>query len=169
VPSLTAEQFDEVCHPDGADGEIVVAGDHVVKGYLEGAGDADTKIEVDGMRWHRTGDAGFLDERGRLWLLGRVDSVIRDQLGAVYPFSVECVASEHPDVRRSALYAQSGGRVLAVELSPGSDVSGVIDSLKRSLDWAQLSRIHPLKSIPVDKRHNAKVDYVALARLTGNA
>jgi acyl-CoA synthetase (AMP-forming)/AMP-acid ligase II len=168
VPRYSSREFEQRCRSIEEDGEIVVTGEHVVRGYLDGAGDAETKIEVEGIRWHRTGDAGFLDDRGRLWLLGRVDSVIRDQRGSVYPFSVECVASEYAEVRRSALYALDGKRCLAVELSGGSDVGQVIDSLYRELDWAHLGKIHPVKKIPVDKRHNAKVDYVALAKVVGD-
>jgi acyl-CoA synthetase (AMP-forming)/AMP-acid ligase II len=168
VPRFSSRDFQECCQPVEGEGEIVVTGDHVVRGYLDGVGDADTKIEVDGARWHRTGDAGFLDDQGRLWLLGRVDSVIRDNTGSVYPFSVECVASELDEVRRSALYARKGERFLAVELSGGSDVAQVIDSLHRKLDWAQLSTIHHVREVPVDKRHNAKVDYVALEKIVGD-
>ena len=53
----------------GEPGEIVVAGGHVLPGYLNGEGDVETKFEVDGARWHRTGDLGYLDGAGRLWLL----------------------------------------------------------------------------------------------------
>ncbi|MFO1448420.1 MAG: AMP-binding protein [Opitutaceae bacterium] len=45
-------------------GEIVVAGDHVLKGYLGGHGDAETKFKVGDETWHRTGDAGSLDAAG---------------------------------------------------------------------------------------------------------
>jgi hypothetical protein len=78
------------------------------------------------------------------------------------------VASEIEEVRRSALYALEGERFLAVELVGGSDVAQVIDSLHRKLDWAQLSKIHHVREVPVDKRHNAKVDYVALAKIVGH-
>src|SRR5262249_37732988 len=58
--------------PDEA-GEIVVAGPHVLTGYLDDP-DAERANKIrDGARvWHRTGDGGRLDAAGRLWLLGRV-------------------------------------------------------------------------------------------------
>jgi olefin beta-lactone synthetase len=61
--------------------EIVVTGAHVNKSYLEGVGDADTKPVLDGEIWHRTGDAGRLDDSGRLWLLGRRGA----RAGSFYP------------------------------------------------------------------------------------
>ena len=56
------------------DDEILVAGEHVVGGYLDPARDASTKIrDAHGTIWHRTGDAGRFDEQGRVWLRGRLD------------------------------------------------------------------------------------------------
>lgn len=52
----------------GEIGEIVVTGQHVLKGYLDGRGDDETKFRVEEEIWHRTGDSGYLDEQGRLWL-----------------------------------------------------------------------------------------------------
>ena len=37
--------------------EIVVTGDHVNKSYLDGCGDAENKLLIEGEIWHRTGDA----------------------------------------------------------------------------------------------------------------
>ncbi len=58
--------------PANSTGEIVVRGKHVIKTYLNGQGDAETKVKANGSKvWHRTGDAGCLDDQGRLWLMGR--------------------------------------------------------------------------------------------------
>jgi acyl-CoA synthetase (AMP-forming)/AMP-acid ligase II len=62
-------------------GEVVLTGDHVLKGYLHGKCDRETKFEVDGERWHRTGDAGYFDKEGRLWLVGRCNVRIEDDKG----------------------------------------------------------------------------------------
>ena len=142
-------------------GEIVVAGPHVVPGYLDGRGDAENKFEVDGTRWHRTGDAGRLDAEGRLWLLGRCDATVRDDRGTLYPFAVECGARLHDDVQHAALAQWDGQRVLAVE--PTSSRRGVDrQGLREQLADVELDEIVVLSSIPLDRRHNAKVDYPAL-------
>ncbi|MBI2809045.1 MAG: AMP-binding protein [Planctomycetes bacterium] len=145
-------------------GEIVVSGGHVIPGYLRGEGDEETKFRVDGTIWHRTGDAGFLDDRGRLWLLGRCVARIRDARGDLYPFAAETAVYQNPNVRRAALVAQNGRRILAIEFYEGRRPHD-LDALRAALAWAQLDEIRPCPHIPVDKRHNAKIDYPALNRL----
>jgi acyl-CoA synthetase (AMP-forming)/AMP-acid ligase II len=146
--------------PANQPGEIVVHGDHVLRGYLNGIGDQETKFRVGGRVWHRTGDAGYLDDRGRLWLLGRCEARIEDSRGELFPFAVECAAQEHPAVRRAALVAVGGQRILAIECCGEMKIA----ELQKSLAWTQLDAIRQLKRIPVDKRHNAKVDYTELRR-----
>ena len=159
--SLTQPLFDAMTSEPGEAGEIVVSGPHVLKGYLAGAGDAENKFDVDGTRWHRTGDAGYLDATGRLWLLGRAGERILDTRGVVYPFSVEAVALQDPAVRRAALVSVENLRVLAVEwVTPGHAMADAMDTL--AIEGVDL--IVPVDHIPVDTRHNSKVDYPALRR-----
>ena len=162
IEPLTQGEFAASCLPSGDFGEIVVSGAHVLQGYLHGQGDAETKFKVDGMTWHRTGDAGYLDEQGRLWLLGRCAARIQDQHGVIYPFAVECALCEDPRVRRSALVRHRGARVLVLE-SKGANTTDA-QELEAQLGWAHLDEV-VFEKIPVDKRHNAKVDYPALYAL----
>src|SRR5699024_9725377 len=115
IPLLDAAAFRDATCPAGQPGEIVVAGAHVVRGYLHGVGDDETKFRVGETVWHRTGDVGYLDDRGRLWLLGRASAVIEDERGVVYPFAVECAARELLGVRRIAMTTHRSRRVLVVE------------------------------------------------------
>ena len=161
---LSDAEFTSLCQPAGAPGEIAVTGAHVLKGYLHGHGDEETKFKVAGTVWHRTGDAGQLDASGRLWLLGRSAAKITDEYGVLYPFSVECVAQEQPGVRRAALVAIGGKRILAVEPETPL-VENTKRSLLNTLAWAHLSEIRTFPSLPVDPRHNAKIDYPALRRM----
>jgi olefin beta-lactone synthetase len=148
-------------------GEIVVAGDHVLSGYLDGRGDAETKIRVGERVWHRTGDAGYLDDGGRLWLLGRCAAKVDDEHGRVYPVAVECAASEVEGLRRSAFVRHRGARLLVVELDEGADRDAVTGRLRDRLAWARLGHVVVVHRIPVDARHNAKVDYPELERMLG--
>lgn len=167
VGPLTGEAFAKRCAPPGAPGEIVVSGAHVLPGYLGGRGDDETKFRVDGRVWHRTGDAGTLDARGRVWLLGRCSARVSDARGVVYPFSVECAATHAPGVARAAFTAKGGRRLLLVEAAPG----GIIDlaALARMVAWAGLDAVREYPAIPVDRRHNAKIDYTALPALLQTA
>ena len=161
IAPLLAAEFDARCVPVGQHGEIVVAGGHVLPGYLHGHGDAETKFRVDGTVWHRTGDAGWLDDRGRLWLLGRCSAKVTDTRGTLWPFAVECAARQNPHIRRAALIGHDGKRILFIEQSsPGEPPA---------LEWAQLDEVRAVASIPMDKRHNAKVDYPALEALLRRA
>ena len=96
---FTADAWDAEALPPGAVGEIVVAGDHVVPGYLGGAGDAETKVDVAGRRWHRTGDAGRIEADGRLWLVGRCASASRRDGGVLYPLPVEAAVRARTGAR----------------------------------------------------------------------
>jgi acyl-CoA synthetase (AMP-forming)/AMP-acid ligase II len=154
---FTRQDFETAKLRTGEVGEIVVSGAHVVRGYLGGRGDAETKFDVDGRRWHRTGDLGRLDGGGRLWLLGRCAAEICDARGTLHPFAVECAAQQVPGVRRAALTMVAGRRVLAYEAEKDIDSS--------TLSWARLDELRRIDAIPLDARHNAKVDYPALARL----
>ncbi len=162
---LTAAELESETLAAGVVGEIVVSGGHVLPGYLGGVGDAETKFLVDGVVWHRTGDAGMLDAGGRLWLLGRCAAKVEDARGVVYPFAVESVAMIYPAVRRAALVAAGGKRLLLVELAVES--SGLVDELQAALKWAQVDEVRTIKRLPLDKRHNAKIDYPALRRTLG--
>jgi acyl-CoA synthetase (AMP-forming)/AMP-acid ligase II len=156
--------FDRQCLGPGQPGEIVVSGPHVLKGYLHGAGDRETKFRVAGNIWHRTGDAGCVDADGNLWLLGRCAACIRDRQGVLYPFTVEAAASNFATVRRSALVYSGARRTLVVEAAKGVKLAE-LGLLKSKIGWAQIEQLLILPRIPVDRRHNAKVDYPALGRI----
>jgi len=158
---LSDAAFAARCQAPGEVGEIVVSGDHVLKGYLNGVGDEETKFSVNGTRWHRTGDVGYLDRTGRLWLLGRASAVIRDARGTLYPFAVEC-AAQMPELARVAVVSHKERRLLLLEPRPGHTANP--SGLRERLAWAQLDDFKTLQ-IPVDKRHNAKVDYPQLHKL----
>jgi acyl-CoA synthetase (AMP-forming)/AMP-acid ligase II len=158
---LTVREFAALRLPAGLPGEIVVSGSHVLRGYLDGHGDEETKIQVGAEVWHRTGDAGYLDARDRLWLLGRCAARISDERGTIYPFAVEGAVASLPRVRRSALIGHRGRRVLLLEADGAS--SALL--AQTNLAWAQIDETRYVRRLPVDQRHNAKIDYTALRRL----
>ena len=146
----------------GQPGEIIVSGDHVLTGYLDGMGDSETKIKTPTQIWHRTGDAGYLDENGLLWLLGRASEKLpphpRDK-NLDYPFAIECALRQlHPGIRTAAL-THNATRTLVIESNqPRPD-------LEQAAQTLGISSIITLPKIPLDRRHNAKVDYPALRSL----
>lgn len=161
LPPFSTDAFERTLLPAGEAGEIVVTGEHVLGGYLHGRGDGENKFSVAGRRWHRTGDAGYFDRSGRLWLLGRSSAALDDARGKLYPFQVEAAAEECQGVERAALVACEGRRVLAVTVSR-EDRKRVRAGLEQALEWVSLDEIRIVRRIPVDPRHNAKIDYQRL-------
>lgn len=138
------------------DDEILVAGPHVNPRYYQDP-EADAKHKVrDGDRiWHRTGDAGFLDEQGRLWLVGRAGRRIAGR----WPMTVEAPAELLPFVKKAALVDIDGAPQVACE------ISGAPSDWAAQVEAAAGVPAFALPQIPVDPRHNAKIDRKALAEV----
>ncbi len=158
------EAFANRCLPAGAIGEIVVSGKHVLSSYEDPVATRRNKIRVQGTVWHRTGDAGYFDANGRLWLVGRCSAVIYDQHGTVYPFQVEYAVSAVRGVSRAALIARNNERVLVLETSGKEFRTELVRTAPCIADNA-IDRIITVRRIPVDRRHDAKIDYPALERM----
>lgn len=169
LPELTPEKFSELLLAPGQCGEIIVSGPHVLPGYLDGQGDGETKIHVGKTIWHRTGDAGWIDRENRIWLLGRASEMLPPfpspkslPAGALrYPFAIECALREaFPNIRTAAL-THNGTRTLAIATD---EHRTEIESAAKALGIQSVVRI---PKIPLDRRHNAKIDYPALRILLG--
>lgn len=163
IGSIDGAAFDAMRCPVGRVGEIVVAGPHVLPGYVDGVGDEETKFRVDGEPWHRTGDTGHLDADGRLWLAGRAAARTRDREGILDAIRIEAAAhlAAPSGIRRAALLP--GTRTLVVE-TEDPELEGV---LAAALEPLGIRSVRRLPRIPVDRRHNAKIDYPALLRRLG--
>ena len=163
IPAIDAAALDRWTVAPGEAGEIVVTGAHVVPGYLNGVGDEETKFRVEGRVWHRTGDLGRTDDEGRLWLLGRASAVITDERGTLHPFAVECAARERLALRRVAVVAHRGRRVLVAESSPADSPNRA--RVLAELSWAALDDVVVVPRLPMDRRHNSKVDHQGVIAL----
>ena len=73
------------------DGEIWLRARHMADGYIDAAG----FHEFEG-GWHATGDTGWLDARGRLWLAGRLADIVKTGGYKVQPEEVEAVLAGLP-------------------------------------------------------------------------
>jgi acyl-CoA synthetase (AMP-forming)/AMP-acid ligase II len=139
--------------PSGEVGEIVVRGDLVMAGYWN-MPDKTAETIVDG--WLHTGDRGFLDERGYLYLRDRLREVIITGGFNVYPIDVEDVLTRHPAVHESAVFGiddDKWGEAVhaAVQLKPGQQVDAqeLIAFAKEALGSVKApKRIHFYESLP---------------------
>jgi 2-furoate---CoA ligase len=105
VVRLSAQSPDDVAAP-GEEGEIIalLAGDEAFEGYWRRA-DADAKALRDG--WYFTGDTGFMDLDGDLFVTGRVDDMIITGGENVSPVEIESCLSLHPAVSEAAVVGLS--------------------------------------------------------------
>lgn len=177
---MPIESIDETieCAPDHT-GEIIATGPTVTRSY-DHLPEATLQAKIrDGDRiWHRMGDLGYLDTDGRLWFCGRQAEAVRTTDSVFYTDCCEAVFNEHPGVRRTALIPilEQGATVpaIVVESDPGRLAETDRGRERMVAELADLGRSHahtaPIcrfffhKSFPVDVRHNAKINRLALAR-----
>lgn len=165
---------DDLELPPGEIGEIVVQGPVVTSEYFERPdATALAKIQDNGTFYHRMGDVGYLDARGRLWFCGRKSHRVQLPAGDLHSTPVEAIFNTHPAVERSALVGVSreGSTVPVVCVELRRDVplarSPLVDDLlalaqkhSHTRDIRHFLR-HP--RFPVDIRHNAKINREQLA------
>lgn len=138
----------------GERGEIVVRGPLVMQGYHE---NPYATAEVGAHGWHHTGDIGYLDDDGYLYVVDRAKDMIITGGFNVYSAEVEQALLSHPSVKECAVVGlpdeKWGERVTAaVLLRPGRDASdedlithvraliGSIKAPKQIQIWTDLPR-----------------------------
>lgn len=135
------------------DGEILVKGENVTRGYF--GAERETAEAFEG-GWLHTGDIGELDEHGQLFVRGRKKEMIVTPEGLnVFPEDVERVVNEQPGVRDSAVVGLgdlSEERVHAVvTVEPGADTDRIVREANRRLADHQRIRgisIWPTPELP---------------------
>jgi acyl-CoA synthetase (AMP-forming)/AMP-acid ligase II len=81
--------------PAGQIGEVIVSGENIMGGYWK---DPDNTEKVLDHGWLRTGDLGYLDEEGYLYLMGRNSEMIKSGAFRISPYEIEEVLLQHPEV-----------------------------------------------------------------------
>jgi acyl-CoA synthetase (AMP-forming)/AMP-acid ligase II len=111
-------------------GEIVVRGPQVFAGYLDEPDANPAAFFADG--WFRTGDLGYLDEDGFLFVMGRVNELINRGGEKIAPLEVDDVLRSHAAVMDAATFAVPDARL-------GQDiVAAVVLELGMSADSREL-------------------------------
>ncbi|WP_022669120.1 fatty acid CoA ligase family protein [Desulfospira joergensenii] len=154
--------------PENQVGEIIVNADLATENYFNNReADLLAKIEdPNGSFWHRMGDLGWMDSKGRIWFCGRKSHRVITEKETLFTIPVEALFNNHEKVYRSALtgVGPRHRQIPVIFIEPGTKISNKKEFLKELHD---LARSNPLtadiehifieKSFPVDIRHNSKI------------
>ena len=133
----------DVIAAKGQEGQIIadLCGDESFEGY-HNRPDANEKSLRQG--WYFTGDTGYVDEDGDLFVTGRVDDMILSGGENISPVDIESVLSLHPLVDEVAVAGlrdeRWGQRVVAFIKSRGEVSAEVLDAHCRSSDLVNFKR-----------------------------
>lgn len=172
APSIECASQIENHRPQvGCIGEIIVSGAHVLQGYVDNPqANKENKIpRPDGGVWHRTGDVGYFDDKGRIWLVGRMRDALYLAGQPFYTFPVEKALDNLPSLQRSALlpstcHDKKYDSVLVIQGDPV--IQKVIDILHQH--GLQNTHLYQIKTMPLDGRHNSKIDRASLINAIRN-
>lgn len=174
ICELGFDAIDGVPEPLGAGetGEILVRAPWVSDGYV-GRWEAQ-RLARPGSGWHRTGDVGRVDASGSLWIEGRSVHVIDAVDGPITPVpverSVERSLSPTGEAKVGRVAAvgvgPSGCQQLVVVLegstTPGLAPSDITRAVRSAVD-PPIAAVLTIAEMPVDIRHNAKIDRAEVA------
>lgn len=94
--------------PSGQVGEIVTRGPQVFKGYWrQEAATREAFVQIDGERFFRTGDLGYVDEEGYFFIVDRLKRMINASGYKVWPAEVEAQMYRHPAIQEACVIAAS--------------------------------------------------------------
>jgi len=162
----------------GQIGEIIVSGPVATREYYQRPNATNFAKIADGDSfWHRMGDVGYFDDVGRLWFCGRKAHIVSTTTGPMYSVCCEAIFNNHPAIYRCALVGIGAkGRqipMIVAEPEPGKFPSSENDRRQLGNELLQLGTQNPLtanihqilfhRSLPVDTRHNVKINRELLA------
>ena len=154
------------------EGEVLIKSETLMLGYYEDQEATDEVIEVDkeGNRWFHSGDVGYLDEDGFLYITGRIKNVIVTQNGKnIYPEEIELMLGEVKEIKECMVYGKEveGQKelIITVKVIPnmeeieakyGKDLS---DDEIYNIIWEKIKEVnHKLTSYKAIKKLEIKKD-----------
>jgi acyl-CoA synthetase (AMP-forming)/AMP-acid ligase II len=155
--------------PAGEIGEICAQGGLVSRGYYDNTeADRVSKIKAGDRFWHRMGDLGWRDKKGRIWFCGRKSHRVVNAETTLYTIPCESIFNQHSAVLRSALVgvgprnaqtpvivierAETGRKLSKAELTAELLALAEAYEITKSIRTVLYHR-----SFPVDIRHNSKI------------
>lgn len=154
----------------GEHGEIVMRGPSCTQGYYRNPAATAALQWRDG--WIRTGDIGYLDENGLLFIVGRAKNIIIKAGRNLAPREIEEIAEDLPGVRLSAALGIVGEDIqgeqihLFLEIDRRNPDQAALDALSRRVTQAVFDtlgyrpdKLHLGKNKLIPRTHNGKIQY----------
>ena len=152
----------------GEVGEIIVLGPNVFPGYYHNGEATAAAFTKDG--WFKTGDLGYCDKNGDVFITGRSKDTIKRSGYNIYPIDVEMALNAHPLIAISAVVGRPRNAdeevVAFIQLIENATLTEkeIIAFLKERLAAYKLPNV--LQIVPqLPTLHNGKVDKVTIRRL----
>ena len=152
------DTFEEM--PPGEQGEICISGPSVMKEYLDDpAATADLiRIHPDGSRWAHSGDLGYMDEDGFLFVNGRIKQmIIRFDGHKLAPTQIENVILKRDEVNNCVVvpvkdldHGQGDYPMAVVELKPGFEKKATCQSIFAYCNEIMEERGRPCAVVAMD-------------------
>ncbi len=162
IAAVSEQQLIEAQVGNGQVGEILVSGKHVLSDYIDNELETSlNKIFTEaGTVWHRTGDTGYRDNKGRIWLTGRCNDVLTIKQKKYQPLIIEQTLDAIEGVNRTAIIQSNKTAVIFIDVFDSCDSpSALMQTLHKNLDSKLKSLTMILvRNMPVDGRHNSKID-----------
>lgn len=150
--------------PRGEAGEIVVRSAQVMQGYWGMPGETAEVLSADG--WLRTGDVGYLDDEGYLFIVDRKKDMVISGGENIYCAEVERVLSEMPEISECATFGipddRLGELLVAVVRADGLTEDAVIAHVGDRLARYKAPAKVVFLDQPLPRNHLDKVDKIAL-------
>ena len=153
------------------EGEVLIKSETLMIGYYEDEeATRDAVKEEDGQRWFNSGDVGYLDEDGYLFITGRSKNVIVTQNGKnIYPEEIELMLGDIEEIKESMVYGKEEenskelkitARVILdyekIEEKYGKDIS---EEEIRKIVWEEIKKVNKkLTSYKAIKNLEIKTD-----------
>ncbi len=157
-------------------GEVCVTGPTMMKGYFNNKKETDfvMRKHEDGLTWIHSGDLGYMDEDGFLYIIGRIKRMITRFDGhKVFPINMEGLIASRDDVHNCAVigvndtdHSQGQYPMVLVELMPGVSES-VCSEIFEFCDQNLEERGKPVAVLSIEAlplTPMGKIDYIALGK-----
>ena len=179
LPGVELQIWDEDCRevPNYETGEIVLAGDNMMNGYLPDENICETGVYVDenGKKWIRSGDMGYLDDDGYLFFSGRKKRIIIIAGYNIYPATIEDQITKLDFVNEVCAvqgYDESGKPLVKLCVSlkdPNADKTAAAAALKAYCEANIEGYACPRKFEIFDLLPRTKIEKIDFVRLSDPA